>query len=122
MSPRSTDADVDISIHSRIGRGKLNLTRTERAPAEPDLPALRTAPLVRHKESNKKAEGIRECITHGGSKRGAGSFASKVHGALCMTGFLLVMPSGVLVVQYAKITGSSWALRIHRLLQFGFGS
>ena len=111
MSPRSADADADLSIHYKIGRAKLNLTRTERAPAEPDLPALRTAP---HKESdNKTAKDMRE-----GRSR---SFASTMHGALCMTGFLLVIPSGMLVVQYAKMTGSSRALQVHRLLQFGIG-
>ena len=111
MSPRSADADADLSIHYKIGRAKLNLTRTERAPAEPGLPALRTA---QHKESDEKlAKDILEVRSR--------SFASTVHGALCMTGFLLVIPSGVLVVQYAKMTGSSRALQVHRLLQFGIG-
>jgi len=113
MSPRSADVDADISIHNKIGRAKLNLTRSERTTAVPDLPALRTAP---HKESDEKAKGMREGEIRSGRSR---SFASTMHAALCMTGFLLVIPSGVLVVQYARMTGSSRALRLHRLLQFG---
>jgi hypothetical protein len=39
-----------------------------------------------------------------------------------MAGFLLVMPFGALIARYAKVTGSSKAFRLHRLLQFGLGS
>lgn len=48
-----------------------------------------------------------------------GRKASTVHVALCMTGILLVILSGVLVVQHANMMGrgSSRALRVHRLLQ-----
>jgi hypothetical protein len=116
---------VDIAIHHRIGRGTLNLTRTEPAPApsEPVLPALPSAP-----PSNSSKPGATagheesEGEIHGESERRGGGFASIMHGALCVTGFLLVLPSGVLVVQYAKLTGDPGAFRLHQLLQFGLGS
>jgi len=47
------------------------------------------------------------------------SFASFVHAVLCTAAFLLVIPSGALVVRYAKVTGSSAAFGLHRKLQFG---
>ncbi len=141
--PGSADADAHISIHHRIGRGTLNLTRVAPAPApvpepepEPEpapapaepvlLPALPLSPPVEssrpetaagHEDSDEKAEGVRV-----GERRGGRGYASFVHGALCMAGFLLVIPSGVLVVQYAKVTGSSKALQLHRLLQLRLGS
>jgi hypothetical protein len=111
--PRSADANADIAIHHRIGRGTLNLTRTEPAPT-PSKTGLAT---VGHEESDEKAEGD----INGESER-RGGFANIMHGALCITGFLLVLPSGVLVVQYAKMTGSPGAFRLHQLLQFGLGS
>jgi len=52
------------------------------------------------------------------SLRGSG-FASFVHAVLCTAAFLLVIPSGALVVRYAKVTGSSAAFGLHRKLQFG---
>ncbi|KAI9453784.1 hypothetical protein BJY52DRAFT_1287482 [Lactarius psammicola] len=96
--PGSADSDAHISIHHRIGRGTLNLTRIAPTPSSGS-------------NIDEKAKGMREGETH------VGGFANLMHGALCMTGFLLVIPSGVLVVQYAKATGSSKALQIHRLLQ-----
>jgi hypothetical protein len=36
--------------------------------------------------------------------------------------FLIVIPSGALVVRYAKATGSSAAFSLHRNLQFGVGA
>jgi hypothetical protein len=39
-----------------------------------------------------------------------------------MAGFLLVIPTGALVVRYAKLTGSSAAFDLHRNLQFGVGA
>ncbi|KAH9024849.1 hypothetical protein EDB84DRAFT_1506109 [Lactarius hengduanensis] len=40
-----------------------------------------------------------------------------MHGAFCMAGFLLSIPPGLLMVQYAKVTGSPRAFELHRLLQ-----
>ena len=44
------------------------------------------------------------------------------HAGLCMGAFLLVIPSGALVVRYAKLTGSPAAFDLHRNLQFGVGA
>ncbi len=141
--PGSADADAHISIHHKIGRGTLNLTRVApapvpvpepepapepaSAPAEPVLlPALPPSPPAESSGPNTTAglEGSDENAkgVHVGKTHGGGGSAGFVHGALCMAGFLLVIPSGVLVVQYAKVTGSSKALQLHRLLQFRLGS
>ncbi|KAH9020870.1 hypothetical protein EDB85DRAFT_508172 [Lactarius pseudohatsudake] len=53
---------------------------------------------------------------------GSGSSASFVHGALCIVGFLLVLPSGALMARSANVTRSPRAFLLHRLLQFGVGS
>jgi hypothetical protein len=45
-----------------------------------------------------------------------------VHAGLCVLAFLIVIPSGALVVRYAKATGSSAAFSLHRNLQFGVGA
>ncbi|KAF8269294.1 hypothetical protein EI94DRAFT_1725760 [Lactarius quietus] len=113
MSPRSADENADISIHHKIGRAKFNLTRTDSAPPKQD-PFWTDTPEP-HKESDEKVKDMRKV-----ERERPRSFASTVHGALCMIGFLIVIPSGVLVVQYAKMTGNSKALQLHRLLQFGF--
>ncbi|KAH9170948.1 hypothetical protein EDB89DRAFT_1975460 [Lactarius sanguifluus] len=125
--PESADADTHISIHQRIGRGTLNLTRTAPAPAEPVPPALPPSTTAEssgsvttagYEESEEKAKGERESETNGGSERpDRGGFANLMHGAFCTAGFLIIIPSGVLVVQYAKMTGSSRAFQLHRLLQ-----
>ncbi|KAH9023570.1 hypothetical protein EDB83DRAFT_2527304 [Lactarius deliciosus] len=129
--PGSADADAHISIHQRIGRGTLNLTRTAPTPAEPVPPALPPSTsaessgsdtTAEYEESEEKAKGEREneneSETNGGSERpGRGGFANLMHGAFCTAGFLIIIPSGVLVVQYAKMTGSSRAFQLHRLMQ-----
>ncbi|KAH9014660.1 hypothetical protein EDB85DRAFT_2213566 [Lactarius pseudohatsudake] len=103
--PESADADTHISIHQRIGRGTLNLTRT--APVEPVPPALPPSTpaessvsdtMAGHEESDEKAKGERESETNGGSERpGRDGFASLMHGAFCTAGFLIIMPAGVLL-------------------------
>ena len=134
--PRSSDADTDISIHHRIGRGVLNLTRTETPFIEPPpvrppprlkpvFHALPRPPVPPIHNPGPDATAARE-ESEGDESLGEndrrGGFASIMHGTLCMTGFLLVLPSGVLVVQYAKLTGRPGAFRLHQLLQFGLGS
>ncbi|KAH8995248.1 hypothetical protein EDB86DRAFT_2923083 [Lactarius hatsudake] len=128
--PVSADADAHISIHQRIGRGTLNLTRAAPAPAEPVPPALPPSTPAEssvyttagYEESEEKAKGEREndseSETNGGSERpGRGGFANLMHGAFCTAGFLIIIPSGVLVAQYAKMTGGPRAFQLHRLLQ-----
>ncbi|KAH9026551.1 hypothetical protein EDB84DRAFT_1501586 [Lactarius hengduanensis] len=129
--PGSADADAHISIHQRIGRGTLNLTRIAPTPVEPVPPALPPSTPAEssgsdttagHEGSDEKAKGERESETNGGSERsGRGGLASLMHGAFCMAGFLLVIPAGVLVVQYARMTGSPRAFQLHRLLQLHLG-
>ena len=124
--PRSADPDTPISIHHKIGRGKLNLTRTARPLPEPvpqptsdfkDEVVESSVPnsTTGHEEVYAKPQVVRR-------RRGERAFASLMHGALCMTGFLLVIPFGVFVVRYAKLTGRPEAFQLHRLLQFGVGS
>jgi hypothetical protein len=68
---------------------------------------------VKIDESEKGASG----------KSGGGSrFASFLHVELCIAGFLFVIPSGALVGQYAKATGSSTAFDLHQTLQFHVGA
>lgn len=113
MPPRSADANSDIAIHHRIGHGTLNLTRIKPVPSKPVLPALPPAPRANslgpdtaagHEKSDEKAEDVRESERRGG-------FATIMHGALCVTGFLLVLLSDMLVIQYPKLTGSPGAFR-----------
>ena len=54
--------------------------------------------------------------TTGPARRGGG-IAGFVHGTLCILAFLVMIPSGALVVRYAKATGSSAAINLHRYLQ-----
>ncbi|KAI9437551.1 hypothetical protein H4582DRAFT_2129385 [Lactarius indigo] len=106
MPPGSDDPDAPISIHHKVGRGKLNLTRIPPIPAEPPEPLPPPPPPD-------------EGENHDDDHDGRGGSASFVHGVLCTAGFLLVLPSGALVARYAKATGSPRAFFLHRLLQFG---
>ncbi|KAH9055419.1 hypothetical protein EDB87DRAFT_1834174 [Lactarius vividus] len=127
--PGSADADADISIHRWSGHGTLNLTRTASAPVEPVPPTLpHFTPAesfvpdttAGHEENDERAKDGRESETNGGSERpGRGGFASLMHGTFCTAGFLIIIPSGMVVVQYAKMTGSPRAFQLHRLLQLG---
>jgi len=100
-APESADANVDIKIHHEFGRGTLNLTRTAAA-----------APFAGD-DADESGDG--------GVETGSivSWLAGFVHAGLCMAAFLLVIPSGALVVRYAKLTGSSAAFDLHRNLQFG---
>ncbi|KAH9020852.1 hypothetical protein EDB85DRAFT_507355 [Lactarius pseudohatsudake] len=51
--PGSVGADAHISIHRRIGRGTLNLTRTAPAPAEPQWDPKKA---VRKQNANARAQ------------------------------------------------------------------
>ncbi|KAN0138267.1 hypothetical protein V8E53_003730 [Lactarius tabidus] len=112
-SPESADADAPFSIHQRMGRGTLNLTRVAPSPAEPSEspePSPTPTPPLHQPQPEESDEKVED---------GSGGSASFVHGALCTAGFLLVLPSGALVARYAKVTGSARAFQLHRLLQFG---
>ncbi|KAH9023561.1 hypothetical protein EDB83DRAFT_1987869 [Lactarius deliciosus] len=137
--PGSDDPDAPISIHHKIGRGMLNLTRIPDIPAGPPPPLPPPPPPVHidhphpppkedhhddekaqdegesHDDENAEDEGE----SHDDDAVSGGSTAGFVHGALCTVGFLLVLPSGAIVARYARATGSPRASLLHRLLQFG---
>ncbi|KAH9017323.1 hypothetical protein EDB85DRAFT_2294901 [Lactarius pseudohatsudake] len=137
--PGSEDPGVPISIHHKIGRGVLNLTRIPDIPAKPPAPLPPPPPVHidhphphpeeedRHDDEKAEDEGEShddenaedEGESHDDDAVSGGSTASFVHGALCTVGFLLVLPSGALVARYAQATGSPRAFLLHRLLQFG---
>ncbi|KAH8995244.1 hypothetical protein EDB86DRAFT_2923020 [Lactarius hatsudake] len=113
--PGSDDPGAPISIHHKIGRGMLNLTRIPDVPAKPaPLPPFPPPVHIDHPPHPQEDHRRRR----EGRRRGGGT-ASFVHGALCTAGFLLVLPSGALVARYARATGSPRAFLLHRLLQFG---
>ncbi|KAH9010514.1 hypothetical protein EDB84DRAFT_1445679 [Lactarius hengduanensis] len=102
--PGSADSDVPISIHHKIGRGMLSLTRIPTIPAEPPVPLPPPPPVhPRHShthpeeeddhDDDEKAEDEGESHDDDDDAVGGGS-ASFVHGALCTVGILLVLPSG----------------------------
>ena len=119
--PASSDKDAPFSIHHKIGRGTLNLTRIADSPAEP-APLPPPPPPVHHHAPEPEHEDEGEHEDESQVEGAGGSASSFVHGALCAAGFLLVLPSGALVARYAKVTGSARAFQLHRLLQFGLGS
>jgi len=102
-APESTDANVDIKIHHEFGGATLNLTRTAAAPSGDDT-------------DEGGADGAN------GTESIVPWLAGFVHAGLCMAAFMLVIPSGALVVRYAKLTGSSAAFDLHRNLQLGVGA
>jgi len=127
--PESADEDSHISVHHRFGVGSLNLTRvTASVPEDEDAPSS-PSPLpsaeVGHGENEVDSDvGKTTRPTDSPSAIGGGGegFASFVHAGLCILAFLIVIPSGSLVVRYAKATGSSAAFNLHRNLQFGVGA
>ena len=113
--PQSADADAPFSIHQRMGRGTLNLTRVAPSPSPSPEPSPEPSPTPPLHEPQPEPE---EDEVDGGR----GGSASFVHGALCIAGFLLVLPAGAIVARYAKVTGNARAFQLHRLLQFVLGS
>jgi hypothetical protein len=122
--PDSADPDVHISIHHEFGRTTLNLTRTAILSDDDAVPPsseadededTRPSDSDTSSESTSPADGA-TTVTR------IGRFASFLHAGLCTAAFLVVIPSGALVVRYAKLTGSSAAFDLHRNLQFGVGA
>ena len=118
--PESADANVDIKVHHAFGSTTLNLTRAVTATPSDDNDTGGNG-------DGDEANGSTPTTTppdaaSDASESRLSSFAGFVHAGLCMAAFLLVIPSGALVVRYAKLTGSSVAFDLHRILQFGVGA
>jgi len=134
--PESADEDSHISVHHRYGSGVLNLTRTrttapvsegegEDAPLPSPVPSAEAGDDGEDEDKDK----VDSDADVGNTTRptdvasviggGSGGFANFVHAGLCILAFLIVIPSGALVVRYAKATGSSTAFSLHQYLQFG---
>ena len=110
---------MHISIHHFFGSSTLNLTRAAAAAAAPeDEPVPSPVPSAEAGDSEDKVDADVGKTT---GPVGGGGFAGFVHAGLCSLAFLLVIPSGALVVRYAKATGSAAAFDLHRYLQFGVG-
>ena len=129
--PESADDDSHISIHYRFGSSVLNLTRTTTtAPVSEDEDAAPLPSPVPSAEAGDDSKEVDSDVgettrpTDAASAIGArgGGFVNFVHAGLCILAFLIVIPSGALVVRYAKATGSSAAFSLHRNLQFGVGT
>ena len=120
--PESADEDAHISVHHLYGTGVLNLTRATAVSEDEPLPTSSPVPTP---EAGDIADGGNTTTrpTDGASAVGSGGsgFASFVHAGLCILAFLLVIPSGALVVRYARATGNPAAFNLHRNLQFGVG-
>ena len=126
-APGSADEDSHISIHHRFGINVLNLTRTatpvpvsedeDAAPLPSPVPSAEAGDDSNEEEDKEVDSDVGKTTRPGG-----GGFASFVHAGLCILAFLIVIPSGALVVRYAKATGSSAAFSLHRNLQFGVGA
>jgi hypothetical protein len=121
-APGSADANVDIRIHHAFGRATLNMTRTAAAAPPPSDDT----------GGNGNGNGSTPTPTPSDDAASDGSesesepimprLARFVHAGFCTAAFLLVIPSGALVVRYAKLTGSPAAFDLHRNLQFGVGA
>jgi hypothetical protein len=114
--PESADADADISVHHLYGSSVLNLTRTAAGVSEEE-PVPSPVPSAEAGEDEVDAD-VGETT---GPARRRGGISGFVHAALCILAFFVVIPSGALVVRYAKATGSSAAFNLHRYLQIGVG-
>ena len=113
--PESANASVDIKVHHAFGSTTLNLTRTAAAPSDD----------TGGNGDGDEANGSTPTPTDGASDASEPimpGLAGFVHAGLCMAAFLLVIPSGALVVRYAELTGSPAAFEMHRILQFGVGA
>jgi hypothetical protein len=124
--PESDDADAHISIHHKYGIAALNLTRTA-VQSDPSNDDAEPVPVpVPSSEAGEHDDAVDVSkpsdAAAGESSGGVGGFASLVHAGLCTAAFLLVIPSGALVVQYARLANSEAAYDFHRNLQFGVGA
>ena len=101
----------------------LNLTRTTAAPVSEgeDAPLPSPSP-VPSAGAGDKGDEVDSDVGRPIDAASSGSFANFVHAGLCILAFLIVIPSGALVVRYAKATDSSAAFSLHRNLQFGVGA
>ena len=106
--PESADADADISIHHLYGISALNLARTA-ADVSEDEPVPSPVPSSEAGEDEVDVD-VGETT---GPPRRSGRIAGFVHA----TFYIVVIPSGALVVRYAKATGSPAAFNLHRYLQ-----
>lgn len=132
--PESADEDSHISIHHRFGSSVLNLTRTTAPVSEgEDAPLPSPVPSIGAGDDGEDEDKVDSGVGNTTRPRptdaasaigsgGGGGFANFVHAGLCILAFLIVIPSGALVVRYAKATGSSAAFSLHRNLQFGVGA
>ena len=127
--PESADADAHISIHHKYGIAALNLTRTavQSDPSNDDavpvpVPSSEAGEHDDAVDASKPSDASAADESTGVPSGGVGGFANLVHAGLCTAAFLLVIPSGALVVQYARLTNSEAAYDFHRNLQFGVGA
>lgn len=108
---------MDIKVHHEFGGATLNLTRTAAPPSNDtggnEDEADGTRPPPSDADADADADAPESIVP---------SLAGFVHAVLCMAAFLLVIPSGALVVRYARLTGSSAAFTLHRNMQFGIGA
>lgn len=128
-APESADGESHISVHHKYGSSVLNLTRTtvpisEGGDADASLPS--PVPSAEVGDGDKVESDVGNTTRPTGAVSavgsGGGEFANFVHAGLCILAFLVVIPSGAIVVRYAKATGSPAAFRLHRNLQFGVGA
>ncbi|KAH9957857.1 hypothetical protein BGW80DRAFT_187970 [Lactifluus volemus] len=119
-SPGSADENVPISVHHWSGQDVLNLTRIPTtADADIPPPPLSAPDAAENGDEGQVDAKIDESEKGASGKSGGGGgFASFLHAALCIAGFLFVIPSGALVARYTKATGSSTAFDLHQTLQF----
>ncbi|KAI0267059.1 hypothetical protein BC834DRAFT_93457 [Gloeopeniophorella convolvens] len=130
--PESDSEDSPISIHHRYGRATLNLTRIFPVSDTPVAPESAEGSdseqpgddMVAGEEDDCPPESeadaaLSEDMAEDREARHRGGFAAILHATLCIAGFLFVIPSGALVVRYAKATGNDVALELHRLVQLG---
>ena len=112
---------MDIRIHHAFGRATLNMTRTA-AAAPPPPPSNDTGGNGDGANGSTPTPSDDAASDASESESIVPRLARFVHAGLCMAAFLLVIPSGALVVRYAKLTGSPAAFDLHRNLQFGVGA
>ncbi|KAI9437543.1 hypothetical protein H4582DRAFT_2077126 [Lactarius indigo] len=116
MPPGSDDPDAPISIHHKVGRGKLNLTRIPPIPAEPPEPLPPPPPPVHPGHSHTHPEDEDNHDDDDDEKaedEGENHDDDRQAGWFCELGARRALYCGVL----ARV--AVWAFFLHRLLQFG---